>query len=239
MHLLTALFVAALQGDPETEQALRTFAREYASPAALARAAAVGDLGRLRNPTTRAKLAGFLTADENGVRIAAAEALGGFTEEKEKVSALLAGALPANARLFDVEAAILTAMGKLGEDTSLPAIHQHFDSREPKDVNFAVAGAAIAAAGVLRSRESIGPLLDLGKKFQKATGSGAKKGTPAGGAKLGIPGGGAPDPQAMRAKALTPAVVKALQAITREKWSTLAEWDLWWEKHQATFKVEK
>jgi hypothetical protein len=236
--MMIAMFGALLH-DPETEEALRAFAKDYGSPVGVVRAAAVLELGKLHNGTTRSKLAGLLTVDEDAVRIAAARSLGDFTEDRDKVSAVLMLALAPNAKAFDVEATILIALGKLGHDSALSTLHASFDSRDPKDTDFKVAKAAIRAAGLFRSRDSVGPLIDLGKRLERVLkGGGAKNIGPAGGAGVGIPGGGA-DPQTLRAQALAPVILKSLQAITGEKWIALAEWEIWWEKHRAVFKVDR
>ncbi|HLY11471.1 MAG TPA: hypothetical protein VKW04_19360 [Planctomycetota bacterium] len=232
------LFLTALVFglDAETEEALKAFAKDYGAPAAVVRAAAVSDLAKLRNPATRARLGALLVVDEESIRIAAAEGLGEFTEERDKAASLLINAVAPNAKLFRAESAILVALGKLGDESALPSIHQAFDSRDPKDTDFTVAKAALKAAGMLRSRDSIDPLIDLAKRFEKLLkGGGAKNGGKSGGAGLGI-AGGTPDPQTLRAKALNPAIFKALQSISKEKWVSLVEWEIWWEKHKATFK---
>lgn len=235
--MLAITMALALGLDPETEAALKAFAKDYASPAAIVRAAAVTDLAKLRNSTTRAKLGSLLGVDEEAVRIAAAEGLGEFTEEKDKVALLLINAVSSNAKLFRAEAAILAALGRLGDESALPVLHQSFDSKDPKDTDYAVAKAALKAAGALRSRESMDPLIELAKRCEKVLkGGGGKNSGKAGAAAVGL-GGGTTDPQTLRAKALGPAILKALQAITKEKWVSLTEWEIWWERHKATFKV--
>lgn len=233
LQLLAALVLVA--SDPETEEAMRTFMKDYSVPAPAARAAAVTALSRLKTPLVLAKLGTLLVADEEAVRIAAAEGLGAFDLEKEKASALLESALPANAKLFAVEAALLLALGKLGDPSSLPFLHQAFESHEAKDTDFQVAKAALRAAGLVGSRDSIDPLLDLGRRLEKVK----KAGGSGGGGKVGIAGGGTPDPQMLRAKALAPVVLKSLQAITQEKWGTLVEWGIWWDRHKTTFQKAK
>jgi hypothetical protein len=224
--------------DPETEAALKAFAKDYSAPAAVVRAAAVAELAKLRNPTTRARLGTLLVVDEEAVRIAAAEGLGDFAEERDKVASLLINAVAPNSRLFRAEAAVLCALGKLGDESALPVLHQSFDSRDPKDADFTVAKAALKAVGMLRKQDSIDPLIDLAKRCEKILkGGGAKSNGKTGGAGQGN-ANGTPDPQTVRARALNPAIINALQSITKEKWVSLVEWEIWWEKHKATFKVQ-
>lgn len=233
--MLVLMTIAVLVApDSETEEAIRTFVRDYSVPAVAARAAAVAALSHIKNPAVLAKLGTLLVADEEPVRIAAAEGLGAFDVEKEKASALLECSLPVNAKLFGVEAAILLAIGKLGDPSSLPFIHQAFEGHDAKDTDFLVAKAALKAAGLVGSRESIDPLLDLGRRLDKVKKAGASGGGGKGG--VGIPGGGTPNPQMLRAKALAPLILKSLQSITGEKWGTLVEWGIWWDRHKTTFK---
>ena len=41
------------------------------------------------------------------------------------------------------------------------------------------------------------------------------------------------------AKDVLPITVKAMQKISGEKWTTVKEWEIWWSKHKATFKIDK
>ncbi|HVR87156.1 MAG TPA: HEAT repeat domain-containing protein [Planctomycetota bacterium] len=232
--------LALLGADQETEDALKAFDKGYRNPDAHARAGAVLELARTQNIAIMSKLAEFLTADEAPVRIAAAKGLGDFKENKPKAAGVLMSALGVDAKEFDVVAAILTALGTLGDPSGLSTIHQHFSSKEPKDAEHLVPKSAILAAGLARSRDSLEPLMELLKEELKATGTtGNDKSTKnTGGGVRGIPGGGT-NPQKDRAKALIPSVIKALQAITREKWATAKEWEIWWEHHKDNFVVPK
>ncbi|HLY75504.1 MAG TPA: hypothetical protein VKU80_15385 [Planctomycetota bacterium] len=236
--ILSLVLTLACALDAETEDALKVFARDYASAAPAARAAAVTQLAKLQNTTVRTRLANLVVTDEEVVRIAAAEGLGAFTLDKGNVSALLTGALPSNLKLFGAEAAILRALGKLGDESALGSIHSYFEFKDPKDPEFAVAKAAISASALLKSPDSMEPLMELAKHLDKAQkgGSGKSSGKPG---SLGLAGAGASDPQVLRAKALLPGIVKALQAITGEKWTTLVEWTIWWDRHKSTFKMQK
>ena len=232
-------FLPLLAVDQESEEALKAFAKAYNSPNASARATAVATLAHTQTIPIMSKLAELLAADEPPVRIAAAKGLGDFTENKPKAAAVLMEGMSVNSKEFDVAAAVLTALGTLGEESGLAIIHQNFASKAAKDKDHLIPKAAIQAAGLARNRESIHVLLDLAKELEKAEGTN----TNARGAKgnvggVRVPGGGT-NPQKDRAKALQPVIVKAMQAITKEKWATIKEWEVWWEKHQATFVVPK
>jgi len=235
---LAVAFLALLGADQETEDALKSFDKGYRNPDAHARAGAVAELARTQTLPIMSKLSDLLTSDEPPVRIAAAKGLGDFKENKPKATAVLASALGVDAKEFDVAAAILTALGTLGDPSGLSTIHQHFSSKEPKDVDHLVAKSAILGAGLARSRDSIDPLMELLKELEKAAGTTANdKNAKTGGVK-GVPGGGT-NPQKDRAKALIPSIVKAMQQITREKWATAKEWEIWWGKHKESFVVPK
>jgi HEAT repeat protein len=238
MNLALALvFLTQTSADPEADAALKGFAKAYHDPSSTVRAAAVLELARTQKPAVLSKLAELLVVDDVPVRLAAAKGLSTFTESKPKAAAALISALGPNAKEFEIAAALLVALGALGDETALPTIHQHFENKDSKDKDFVVARAAIRAAGKLRRRDSIGPLVDFAKSLEKAAGL-AEHGRPAkDGPGAGVSPGGASNPQTDRAQALLPAVLKALRAITQEKWPTIKEWGIWWDRHQATFTV--
>jgi HEAT repeat protein len=235
---LALWFVALLGADQETEDAFKAFDKGYRNPDAHARASAVTELARTQNLAIMSKLGELLTSDEPPVRIAAAKGLGDFKENKPKAAAVLVSALGNDAREFDVAAAVLTALGTLGDPSGLSTIHHYFSSKEPKDVDHLVPKSAILGAGLARSRDSIDPLMELLKELEKAAGMTANDKTAKTGGVRGIPGGGT-NPQKDRAKALIPSIVKAMQQITREKWATAKEWEIWWGKHKDAFVVPK
>jgi hypothetical protein len=45
--------------------------------------------------------------------------------------------------------------------------------------------------------------------------------------------------QQLRLKALHDAAIKAIQSIAKDRWTTLEEWQIWWKRRKATFKVER
>jgi HEAT repeat protein len=237
---LVLSLLALLPADQASEDALKAFAKSYATQEPNGRAAAVAELARTQTLTIMAKLGELLTADLPPVRIAAAKGLGEFKENKPKAATVLITALDADSKEFDVEAALLTALGTLAEESGLPAIHQHFNSKDPKDKDHLVAKAAIAATGLARNRESMDPLIEFLKELEKAEGVTANTKTSAAAAAkvAGIPGGGS-NPQKDRAKALIPSIIKAMQQICREKWATSKEWKIWWDRQKATFTVPK
>lgn len=224
--MMAVLLLAVLAADDkEAEEALARFKTAYRNPSAPARAAAVAELAKTQHEKVLKQLVGLVSADATPVRIEAAKGLGTFVEYKKQVTPLLLASLGGpNAKEPDVQAAIYEALGALDDETALPAIHKAIEDKDVK-----VAKGALAAAGLIRHVSSIDAIIDLIKKLEKFNTTG--------GGGYGNFGGGN-DPNRQRAKEVIPACIKALQAITKEKWSTSKEWEIWWEKRRATFKIE-
>jgi HEAT repeat protein len=231
--MLTAiLLLSFLSADEkEADDALERFKAAYKGAAA-ARASAVSDLARTPHEKTLVKLEGILGGEELPVRIAAAKGLGNFTDYKKKVTPVLLGVLASTGKdTVSLAEAIFEALGKLGDETALESVHKHFDDKDEKFVK-----AALGAAGDIKSSKSIDPIIELLKKYDKILGEDKndKKGKGSGGGGVGVPygGGGGDDPQRKLAKDTRPACIKALIAITKEKWTTSQEWVIWWSKHK-------
>lgn len=227
--MLHAIFILALAAadDKEAADAIERFNAAYKNNSPAARAAAIAELGKTPHEKTMKKIIPFLTADVNTVRIAAAKALTGYTDYKKQVTPFLIAALPPNQKEIDVLKEIYLALGKVGDDSAMGSIHKTF---EDKDAN--VTRAGLAAAGEFRNVGSIDLIIELMKKLQKWQKSGGDtSGT-------GLPGGG-DDPRKKYADAVLPDAIKAMQAISKEKWSTAEEWGIWWGKRKATYKIEK
>jgi HEAT repeat protein len=221
-----ALFLAlVLSDDKEAEDAIQAFRSSMKSPEVARRAAAVTELGRLQHEKIMKVLASCLVTDDKVVRIAAAKALGASRDKKASATAVLAIALDGNLKDAEVQAAILTAVGHLHEDSGLIAALRHID-----DKNVKVAESAIGVTETIPSRNSIEPLIRLMKKL-----IGAGDGISSGDGSFDVP----PDEQLReRARLLQGAAEKALHSITGESHSTPHEWDLWWKRNASTFKVK-
>jgi len=227
--MMTAFLLLTLFGSDEKEadEAIARFKTAYRNPSAPARVAAVAELSRTRHEKVLKQLAVLLTGDAAIVRAEAAKGLGTFVDFKKHATPLLiAGLGGPNSKEPDVQAAIYEALGALDDDAALPTIHKGFEEKDSK-----VAKGALAAAGMIRHVSSIDLIVDLMKKLEKFNEASS------GGGGLGNFGGGN-DPNKKRAKEVLPACIKALQAITKEKWSTSKEWEIWWERRKATFKIE-
>jgi len=214
------------------EEALAKF-REGYKGAASDRASAVATLAQTQHDKTLSKLGNILMGDpEASVRCAAAKGIGTWKESKNKAAATLVNGLAANVRVTEVQVEIFKALGDLEDPVAAPTAHFTF-----KDKDVKVAKAAIECTGEIRSRDSIKPLVDYLENMERKRDSGG------GGAGVGgfggLPGGagGGDDPQTRRAKELIPALNKALQSITLERYSNPKDWEVWWKRNEATFKV--
>ena len=228
--LLLASFL--FQDDKAAEEAIERFKATFnKTPTPEGRAAAVSDLARTPHERTMKVLIPFLTGDFPKVREAAAKGLGDFADYKKVVTPQMIGALsaPANAKEIDVRCAILTGLGKLKDPIAFDAIHRAF-----RDECVKVAKAAIAAAGAMRQKESMDVLLELQRDVQKWI-----KQKQGGGYRDDKGQQGDEGAQKTRLEDLQKDVIKAFQSITKEKWVTAQEWELWWSKKKSTFEVPK
>ncbi len=218
--------------DKAAEEALERFRAEYKGAAA-DRSAAVTALANTQHDKTLSRLGNILMGDpESSVRCVAARGIGTWKENKQKAAATLLNGLAANARITEVQVEIFKALGELGEAVAVPIVHASFKDKDSK-----VAKAAIECAGEIRSRDSIKPLIDYLEVMERRRDSGGGGGVGGFGGLPGGVGGGGDDPQVRRARELIPAINKSLQSITLERWSNPKDWEIWWKRNEATFKV--
>ena len=223
-----ALFLALCSGDDkEIDDALQRFKTAMKSPDASLRADAVRDLGKNEHEKVLRALGACLETDEKAVRVAAAKALGAWKEKKPAVVAVLAQALVHHSKEPDVAAAILGALEALHDKEALPSAYRYLEDKNEK-----IAVAAIDVTGAIPSRASIDPLIRLMKKVQNL-GDGVYSG--------GNGGYDVPADERVKewARHLEEAAKKALSSITGEKHGTPSEWDAWWKRNAATFKVKE
>lgn len=225
---LLLFLAAAVQDDMDIEGALLKFRKGYASPSTAARVAAISELSRITHEKSAGKLVQLLTADVKEVRVAAAKGLGGFADQKKIAVASLINALQPNSNDIEVQCAIYEALARLQDPLGLQVIHQGFRGPQIK-----VAKGAVAAAAIGRQKESLDALNDLmtdvQKWIQKNQGGGYIDGAQAG------------DNAAKKARLedLQKSIIAALQAITKEKWGTVKEWEVWFRRYRADFEVPK
>jgi HEAT repeat protein len=234
MGFLAAGLLSAWAGDDkETEDAIQKFKKGMNNPSAPARATAVTELAATKSEKIAATLGGLLGADTEPVRKAAALGLGTFAEYKKQVTPMLLSGLNFNQKEPKVMEAIFQALGKLDDDSALGTIHGYFEDKDST-----IAAAALMSAADIRNLSSIDLIVNLMKKYEKINAQ-AKNGGGGGYGNFSVPGGNGDDPKSKLAKEVLPATVKAMQKISGEKWATTKEWEIWWSKHKATFKIDK
>jgi hypothetical protein len=277
-----AVWLAGLQADPPKDSKARAEEDKAAAEAvqkfnaALAAAGGSGDakkdaiaqVSAVKHKKTSQALFRVLASPEvPDVRIAAADALGGF-REVEGVSKPMISLLPNPSldKQIDVRKAIIRALGELRAADALPLLHQIMDQKP-----FDVAREAVVSIGKIRQKVSVPLLIALLKKAEKTAESsetdplGGVPGVPVGGfsspgTNPNLPGGGGGgvggnfpgvglggnvtnnnqrEEQEERRRMLQDPINKALAAITKERWTTSKEWEIWWRKNGSTFQVEK
>jgi HEAT repeat protein len=239
MILLAIVLALAPQDEAAAKAALETYKTATAkSKDPKAHADAVSELAKTPHEKVAAMLGSLLTTDDKDVRIAAAAGLATFTQPAELKSsaakhltqALTAGA---NAKMIDVRVAIFAALGALQEESSANAVKSHFDDKDPK-----IACAAVSAAGQMKSKSLVEPLIQLLRDCEKTVNGGALPLPPP------VKGKPAPPPPPQkdldrekkdRANAVMSAAGAALGALTGQSFKSSDEWERWWIKNRSTF----
>ncbi len=229
---MTAILLLALclQDEKAVDDALDTFKSAIKGQTEAERATAVADLARIKHARTLARLTPFLSSDGATVRMAAAKGLGTFDDQRKAAATALVGALPANAKMPDVQAALLEAAGLLREPTALGGLHRAFDEKDVRP-----AKAAVAAAALQKSPTSMDPLLELLKKLDRALRDETGAAVTAGNVN-GYDVTARDDVERKRAQELRPLVIKALQDVCGETFANAVEGQAWWTRHRAGFK---
>lgn len=233
------LLLLSLQADDATK-ALDKFKTAYKAKEVADRAAAVTDLAKTEHEKVLAKLAQLLVVDAKEVRLAAVRGMGNLTQTdlRKKAVTYLSKSIPANAAEVEIVVVIVETLELIGPGVGLAVLHQHFVWP-----SIPVAEGAILAAGKLKKKESVGPLITLLKILQLSSREAQNVGpggrTVTGGGLPGV-GGGAVDPDApKREKALTPQAQRSLEAITKMSFKTWKEWEAWWKEKGPDFEVPK
>lgn len=223
---LVLLFQAA-DDKAAVDAAIKNFNKSVANPSPDARASAILELSKTLHDRTLKAIMPYLNQDVSKVRQSAAKALADFGDWKKIVTPTLAAALQSNEKDPLVQVAILEAIGKLKDPASLNTVHGNF-----RDADARVAKAAIGAAGTMRHKESMDALVEVQKDVQKWIKN--KQAGPYRDDK-GQPGDEAA--ATGRLNDIQKTIIKAFQDITREKWATANEWEIWWGKKKATFEI--
>lgn len=244
---MTALLLAAallVQADPppskeSVKDALDRFAKAYKSKEPSERATAVAEVSKTLDEKVVAKLTALLVADDRTVRIAAAKGLSGVTGELRKKAVTAMGrAFGPNVSEPLVVIAIVESMEAMQDGLGYAVLKANLRSPD-----VATSKAAIEAAGTIRDKSFVSPMIEHARYLEAAAREASNVG-PGGRTVQGggmIPGGGTPgDPDApKRARALTPLIQKSLELITQQTFKSFADWANWWRREEPDFKVPK
>jgi HEAT repeat protein len=244
--MMTLLLAASLflQADPppskeSVKDALDRFAKAYKSKEASERAAAVTDLSKTLDDKVVAKLCALLVVDDRTVRIAAAKGLSGVTGELRKKAVTAMGrAFGPNVTEPLVVVGIVESMETMQDGLGYAVLKANLRSPD-----VATSKAAIEAAGSIRDKSFVSPMIEHARYLEAAAREASNVG-PGGRTVQGggiIPGSGSPgDPDApKRARTLTPLIQKSLELITQQTFKSFAEWADYWKRTEPDFKVPK
>jgi hypothetical protein len=199
----------------------------------------VTDLSRILDDKVVAKLGALLVVDDKTVRIAAAKGLSGATGELRKKAVTSMGrAFGPNVGEPLVVVAIVESMEAMQDGLGYAVLKANL-----KSPDVATSQAAIEAAGRIRDKSFVTPMIDHARFLEAAAREATNVG-PGGRSVTGggmIPGGGSPgDADApKRAKVLVPLLKKSLEVTTEQTFQTFAEWASWWKRAEADFKSPK
>lgn len=227
--LAALLLVQAADDKAAVDAALKTFKKNFANPNASARATAVLELSKTPADKTLNNILPLVSSDVSDVRVAAAKGLAEFADWKKVVTPSLMAALKANEKDLKVQEAIYGTLGKLQDPISIPTVHGNF-----RESDVRIAKLAIACAGAMRQKESMDALLELQHDIQKWL-----KNKQAGPYRDDKGQQGDDNAIKTRTEDVQKSIIKAFQDITKEKWATANEWEIWWGKKKATFEIPK
>jgi HEAT repeat protein len=227
MHALLVLALLA-QDEKAVEDAIAQFKTAYRAPAPAARAAAVTQLSLTPHERTFNSLAPLLTGEVKEVRLAAIRGMGSFAAFKKYATPALLHTLALTEKEPEVSAAVLATLGKLKDDTALPQVTARFR----KD-HITVSKAAVACAGAIGTWDALTALHDLAKDLQKWQKAGS------GGGYYDEKGVGEAAAQTARLTALQGELVKAFQTASKEQWTTLGEWEVWYNRRKNNPSLRK
>ena len=227
--LAALLLLQAADDKAAVDEACKRFAKSFANPSPGARATAVLELSKTLHDKTLNRILPLVVSDVSEVRIAAAKSLAEFADWKKVVTPALISALKQNEKDLKVLEAIYGTLGKLQDPMAISTVHGNFRESDVRIAKF-----AILCAGAMRQKESMDALLELQKDVQKWI-----KNKQAGPYRDEKNQQGDDNAIKTRHEDVQKTIIKAFQDITREKWATPKEWELWWEKKKATFEIPK
>jgi len=245
LALLLALSLSPQSDDAAATEAITAFDAVLSkSKDPSARVAAVGTLEKVHHERVVGRLGALLTSREDkGLRIAAAQAMPSFKEvpalRKSAAHALSSGlSAGTNQKEPEVLVAIYTAIGHVGDESSCSVLKSHFDEKDAQ-----IAGAAISAAGSLKQKSMVEPLIeelrDCEKKAKdpQTSGGNVKPGKTMKSGTTGGPAANDPEMQKrQRAQNLIGIVQQALGTLTGQNFVTADDWEKWWSKNRNSFE---
>lgn len=231
------------QEDAALKQAVRKFQDDFYRSGAKTdeKIAAVVELARFRSPSIVKHLSPLLIRDSLQVRIVVARELARFQGVDGADDALL-GALRARANLAPKMAQVrIMALRGLG-DLKARAAAADVD-RLVEDKEIWVAKAAVDAAGKMRVRTSVQPLLAALRRIEGPSGTNALPVNPLEAEFPEVTVQNILKEEVLQSKPKTERellrepILAALKSITLQAFATAKEADAWWAKNKATFQV--
>ncbi len=240
---LWSCLLATPQDDKTFQPAIKKFQDDYYRIGAKddEKIAAVNALAAYKHDRIVKVLAPLLTEASLPVRIMTARALCSFAGVESAPHELL-GALQAQANSGKKQAAvrieILRGLGNMKVRSGAAEIAKFVDDKDDW-----VAKAAIDAVGRIRAPEAMEALIRTLRRIEGKEGDSEISVNPVddifgelGRASLLKPDARQPRRPSEREFLRTP-ILSALQAITKEKFTVAKDWDAWWSKNKATFRV--
>jgi hypothetical protein len=238
-----AALSAAASEDAVVDAAVKRFKDEFYRMGAREddRLAALQTFSAHRHEKVVRELAPVLTRSVLPARILAARSLGRFGSvpgTARELRAALRAAANQGKKTAPVRIEILRSLGAIKAVEAMPDVAAHFEDAEPW-----VAKAAIDAAGRLRRKEAVEPLLKAMRRLEGPDADGMVGLDPVGaelgevsGAKM-IEGAARVERKTTQRDFLREPIQAALREITREAHATPKAWDQWWSKAKGSFRV--
>jgi hypothetical protein len=234
--LATALIV---QDDPKAleakaKEAIEAFTKALKEKGAKLKdddvIAALEELGKTQHPKVLDVLKTWLGKGSTDIRIAAAREIGRYSKNKAAADLLMKAAgsstdAPFIAKCLEYAAGI--GLRDIAKDLT-----RFFEHKSPD-----VAAKACDAAGTLKAKVSVAPLIDLARRLEQIRDDDGGPGPGPGPGPMPGPGP-APDKDEQKQKnaKVLPAALQALNDILGEKKKDAQEYAKWWAKNQGTWK---
>ena len=229
--MLIAMLTLALAQD--VDAALEKFKADLKGKDAAGRGAALAELAKTQSPKITAKINSFLVGDIPEVRVAAAGALALQTEQKKTAIPYLVNGATANAKNPLVLAAVVAALGKLGDEAGAAEVNKHYGAE------LDVAKAAIQAAGEIKSPTSFDPLIKELKACDEALKPRDRSQGGFGGGFGRMDGPNNPREARERAREIKPLIMGLLASWTGVNCEDGKDWESWWKENRSKFKPAK